>query len=68
MSAGQRRIHVKVPDVEIAAVYSPPAENQDAPAFEQAQAAFQEMGVLALRRDEADAVGENAAERLHVVA
>lgn len=64
MSMGQREIHVRGSEVEVAAVYTPPADGQDAPAFEQAQAAFADTDVLALRRDDADAVGEHAAERL----
>jgi len=67
LQSGDRELAIPAADIEVAAVYIPPAEGQeDAHAFEEARAAFGETGVLALTRDEADAVGESAAQRLHV--
>jgi hypothetical protein len=52
-------------EVDVVAVFSPPMEGQDdASAFEEAQAAFAELHVEAVTRDHADAVGARAAERL----
>jgi hypothetical protein len=52
-------------DIEIGAVFIPPAEGQDdTHAFDEARAAFDETGVLALESTEADVLGERAAERL----
>jgi Protein of unknown function (DUF3037) len=58
---------LEVPDTtEIAAVYIPPLEeNGGAPAFEEAQAAFEENDVQPLTPDQADQLGE-AARRLLV--
>ena len=55
-------------DVEIATVFVPPAEGQDAPAFDQARAAFEEIDVIQLTPDKADSLGQRAAERLQVAA
>jgi hypothetical protein len=61
---------VQVPsgdDFEIAAVFIPPADGQgDVHAYEEARAAFEETHVLALQPDQADELGERAAERLQV--
>jgi hypothetical protein len=51
-------------DVEIAAVFSPPADGQEAPAFDEARAAFAEIEVQQLTVEEADLVGQKAAEHL----
>jgi hypothetical protein len=53
-------------DVEVAAVIIPPAEGQVAPAFEEAEAAFKKTQVRPLTPDEADVIGQNAAERLQL--
>jgi hypothetical protein len=56
-------------DVEIAAVAVPPrAGQQDAHAYEEAQAAFAATGVAELTPEQADELGEHAAARLHAVA
>jgi hypothetical protein len=55
-------------DVEIAAVFIPPAEGQDACAYDQGRAAFAEIGVRQLTPDQADELGASAARRLHLVA
>jgi hypothetical protein len=69
MRFGERDVAVPGHEVEVAAVFAPPAEDQDdAHAFDEARAAFDETGVLALPREEADTVGEHAAQRLQVVA
>jgi hypothetical protein len=61
---------IEVPsDVEIATVFVPPAEGQqEASAFDQARAAFEEIEVIQLTPDQADVVGEHAAERLQIPA
>jgi hypothetical protein len=51
-------------DVDIATVFIPPAEGQEAPAFEEALAAFDEVGVTPLTPENADKLGERAAARL----
>jgi hypothetical protein len=53
-------------DVEIAAVFSPPAEGQEAPAFNDARAAFEETEVRQLTLEPADEVGQRAAEHLQL--
>jgi hypothetical protein len=53
-------------DIEIAAVIVPPVEGQEAPAFDEARAAFEEIHVQPLTPDEADQVGQRAAELLQV--
>jgi hypothetical protein len=53
-------------DVEIAAVFIPPADGQDAPAFDEARAAFEQTDVRQLTLEEADVVGQKAAERLQL--
>lgn len=69
LRAGERDVTVPHREVEIAAVYVPPAADQhEAPAFTEAQAAFDETGVRALTYDAADLLGQSAAERLQVVA
>ena len=55
-------------DIEIATVFVPPAEGQEAPAFDQARAAFAEINVLELTPDQADEIGERAAEWLQIAA
>jgi hypothetical protein len=59
------RGELEVPsDTEIAAVSIPPAEGSHAPAFAEAREAFRENGVRELTLEDADAVGEAAAELL----
>lgn len=61
-----RDVPVPTQDVEIAAVFIPPIDDQDAPAFEEARAAFDETGVTQLTPEGADALGVSAAQRLHI--
>jgi hypothetical protein len=69
LHVGERELAVPAGDAaEIATVFIAPTTDQDAPAFDQAQAAFEETGVLQLTPEEADTVGQHAAERLHVAA
>lgn len=53
-------------DVEIAAVVIPPADGQDAAAFDEARAAFGETGVEQLAPEGTDELGQRAAERLQL--
>jgi Protein of unknown function (DUF3037) len=55
-------------DVEVATVVVPPADGQEAPAYEEARAAFNEINVEQLTPDEADELGARAAERLQALA
>lgn len=50
--------------VEVAVVFIPPADDGDSLAFEEAQGAFTDTGVLQLRPEAADVLGEHAATRL----
>jgi hypothetical protein len=53
-------------NVEIAAVFVPPATGQEAPAFDEARAAFAETDVLQLTPEQADELGHRAASKLHL--
>lgn len=61
---GERDVDVPQNEVEIATVFVPPAEGQEAPAFEEGRAAFEETGVRQFTPEEADQLGESAARRL----
>lgn len=63
---GERELQVLRGEVEIATVFVPPEEGQEAPAFEEARAAFDETGVTQLRPEDADVLGQRAAERLQL--
>jgi hypothetical protein len=63
---GERELQVPRNEVEIATVFIPPAEGQDAPAFDEARAAFEETQVIQLQPDEAEVLGRHAAERLQL--
>jgi hypothetical protein len=56
-----RNIEVPPRDVEVMSVFIPPQQDQDAPAFDEARAAFQETGVTQLTPDQAGVIGERAA-------
>jgi len=51
-------------NVEVATVVVLPADGQDAPAYEEARAAFDEIGVEQLTPEQTDELGARAAERL----
>lgn len=56
---------VEVPaDLDIFAIAIPPASGTESPAYQEAQAAFAENGVIELLPDEADRIGEQAAQAL----
>jgi hypothetical protein len=55
-------------DLDVASVFIPPVGDQPTYAFEEAQAAFQEVRVRPVTVDEVDAVGERAAHLLAVPA
>lgn len=61
-----REVEVPREQVEIATVYVPPLDGQEAPAFDEARAAFEETGVRQLTPDEADELGSSAAQRLQI--
>ena len=64
----ERELVVPRDEIEIATVYIPPEEGQNAPAFDEALAAFEEIQVTQLLPDQADVLGEHAAERLQIPA
>lgn len=61
-----QRFDLERGEVDIAVVYVPPKESQTSPAFEEASAAFEKLGVRAVDTDQADTVAEEAVRRLAV--
>lgn len=60
---------IEVPsELDIYAIAIPPVTGTEAPAYEEAKAAFAENGVIELTPDEADRVGAQAAEALRAAA
>ena len=60
---------IEVPrELDIYAIAIPPVNGAESPAYEEAKAAFAENGVIELAPDEADRVGEQAAEALGAAA
>ena len=57
-------IEVPKTDLQIAAVYVPPATGEDTRVFEEARAAFKETDVAYFTSDRAAEVGRDAARRL----
>lgn len=55
-------------ELEIYAIAIPPVAGAESPAYEEARAAFAENDVIELPPDEADRVGERAAEALGAAA
>jgi hypothetical protein len=55
-------------DVDVATVVVPPEDGQETRAYEEAQAAFEEIRVEQLTPDQADELGARAAERLQALA